>query len=185
MTGDILFLTRVWDPENDPRGDAAFDFRRINERRIELIDYLRCAFKEQFVGGIAATPYARKNYPEYIASRQLTNRKTYLGLVKSSSVCVATEGLAHSNAWKLTEYVAASKAIVTEPLYYGIPGDFRDGVNYLSFSSSDQCVAAVKQYLGAPGRIAESSQANWSYYNEWIRPDAMVRRTIETTLQCT
>lgn len=184
MTQDILFLTRVWDPKNDPQGDSLFDFPSINERRIELIEALRATFSDQFVGGIVATPYAQKKYAGYIAPRQLTNRKTYSSLVKSAAVCIATEGLARSNGWKLTEYVAASKAIVTEPLYYDVPGDFRDGVNYLSFRSSDQCVAAVGQYLADPRLIAETSQANWSYYNEWIRPDAMVLHTIETALRC-
>lgn len=180
-TRNVLFLTRVWDPQCDRHPDAG-EVHTMNERRIECIRALRSAFKDNFIGGIATTPYAVKHYPAYIAPRRLTNRSTYFRSLRSAAVCVTTEGLGHSNSWKLTEYVAASKAIVTEPLGYNVPGDFLDGVNYYSFSDAEQCVAAVRKYLDNPDRVTESSRANWEYYNGWVRPDAMVRHTINTAL---
>ena len=183
-TRNVLFFTRVWDPQGGflEREHPPGEVHTINERRVECIRALRSAFKDNFIGGIAATPYAVKHYSAYIAPRRLTNKSSYFRSLRSAAVCVTTEGLGHSNGWKLTEYVAASKAIVTEPLRYNVPGDFADGVNYYSFSDAEQCVAAVQKYLDNPDRVTESSRANWKYYNGWVRPDAMVRHTINTAL---
>src|SRR5262249_9144780 len=146
---------------------------------------LRSAFKDRFIGGVAATAYALKRYPDYIAPRHLTNRPSYFQSVRSAAVCVTTEGIWQSNGWKLAENVAASKAIVPEPLRYNVPGDFLDGRNYRSFSDPDQCASAVQFYLENPDHVAESSRANWTYYNAWVRPDAMVLNTINTALHST
>jgi hypothetical protein len=178
-TRDVLFFTRVWDPQDEHHPG---EVHTMNERRVGCIRALRSAFKDNFIGGIAATPYAVKHYSAYIAPRRLTNRSAYFRSLRSAAVCVTTEGIEQSNGWKLAEYVAASKAIVTEPLRYNVPGDFVDGVNYYSFSDAEQCVTAVRKYLDNPDTVTESSHANWKYYNGWVRPDAMVRHTINTAL---
>jgi hypothetical protein len=47
-------------------------------------------------------------------------------------------GLYESNGWKLGEYVAGSKAIVSEHLHYDAPGNFSPEQNYLEFNSADE-----------------------------------------------
>lgn len=42
-------------------------------------------------------------------------------MVKESDICITTTGLHRSIGWKFAEYIAASKAIVTEKLNYS-PG---------------------------------------------------------------
>ena len=70
---------------------------------------------------------------EMIQKRHLKKDCYFLNIVKSSDICIATTGLHKSIGWKFGEYIAASRAIITEPLYYEIPGELKRGSNYLEF----------------------------------------------------
>jgi hypothetical protein len=75
-----------------------------------------------------------------------------------------------------------SKPIVTEPLQYPVPGDLRPERNYLPFSSPEECVSRVHDYLDSPELAMESAMANHDYYRSWVRPDSIVRYTLRTAL---
>ena len=62
--------------------------------------------------------YAKKNYSSLAMPESYTNKESYLRAVKDHSICITTTGLHNWIGWKLGEYVAASRAIVTEPLKF-------------------------------------------------------------------
>ena len=103
--------------------------------------------------------------------------------MRKADVCVTTEGIDGSNGWKLAEYVAASKPIVSEPLRYGLPGDFRSGQNFLAFTTSADCVTCVQRYLAEPQLATMAAVANYDYYHTWVRPDVLIRHTIFQALR--
>jgi hypothetical protein len=104
----------------------------------------------------------------------LYSKKTYLSLMHGSSICIATTGLEGSVGWKLGEYVAAAKAIVSEPLRSVQPGDFRPGRNYLEFRTPEQCVDAVQRLVDDPAHRLDMMRKNAAYYAAYVRPDALV-----------
>jgi hypothetical protein len=178
--GPILFLTRLWDPSDD-HGPPE-DTTRLNEGRVELTRAMRNAFGDRLVGGLQPTEYALRHYPGDIAPDSLTWKRSYLEMVRDADVCVTTEGLAQSTGWKFAEYVAASKPIVTEPLTYAVPGNLREGRNYLTFRTPEECVARVNDYLTNPERAVEAAVANYDYHQTWARPDVLVRHTLAEAL---
>jgi hypothetical protein len=95
---------------------------------------------------------------------------------------VATVGLHQSNQWKLAEYVAASKAVVTERLRYEVPA-FTAPENYLSFDSAEECVERVGELLRDPALRLAMMEANRRHYEGYVRPDSAVRRTIGEALE--
>lgn len=70
---------------------------------------------------------ARRLCPELIVPDKLTGKRAYLHRMQHTEICVASTGLHGSTGWKLAEYVAAGRAIVTEPLRYTLPGGFEEG----------------------------------------------------------
>ena len=92
---------------------------------------------------------------------------------------MATTGLHGSIGWKMAEYVAASRAIVSEPLRYPVPGGFAPGRNFLEFDSLESFVAAIERLLTDATLREDIRRANWEYYLRWVRPDAQVMRTLE------
>ena len=75
--------------------------------------------------------------------------------------------------------MAAAKAIVHEEMCYSVTGDFREGVNYLSFRTPQECVEAVAKLVDNPERLQTMKRANAAYYRQYLRPDMLVRNTLE------
>jgi len=179
----ILFMARMW----DVRGDSGWrltDAKReerhfINEQRACTIRLCREAFGDQFFGGITPSRYAAEHYPDLvIADRKAVSRRAYLKRMKRSSICIATMGLHQSIGWKFAEYVAASKAIVTETLHYEVPGVFGENRNYLSFRTPEECVEAVARLVRDERLRRNLMQNNRNYYRRHVRPDRLVLNSL-------
>lgn len=175
----ILFLTRLWGREAWLEGDPANDEREeISNTRIEIIRTLRREYGDAFIGGVNDCPLSRQLAPDLIVSQGLTERRHYLKVVHDSDICIGTTGLHGSIGWKTGEYVAAAKAIVHEEMQYSVPGNF-GGDNYLSFRTAQECVEAVAKLAEDPKLLRAMKRANAAYYQQYLRPDRLVKRTLE------
>lgn len=176
----VLFMARLWDPsriESKIQSDAV---RAMNESRAECITRLRKELGPRFLGGVSHDEYSRKYFPEaLIEDASLSQKLNYLRLLKEFPICVATVGLNGSTGWKLAEYVAASKAIISEPLVYGVPGDFNAPKNYLEFRSTEELVENAVRLMDSRSVRSEMMHANRKYYLDHVRPDALVRNTLQ------
>ena len=184
--GPILFATQAWDPYGDHgqrySEDHVAERIEINNMRVECIRLLRQEFGSRFVGGLVPSAYSVKHYPEDILPSDMSKKANFLQLVKQAGICVTTMGLHQSNGWKLGEYVAASKAIVSERLRYVVPGDFSHGRNYLEFDDPQECVGRVAQLISDTPTREEMQVSNYHYYHHHLRPDRLVLNTLMTAL---
>ncbi len=180
----ILFLTRLWDPQTAPSAALAEEWDQLNSTRIECIRSCRDAFGERFTGGLLADAYALKVAQKWVQPKAMTRRGRYLKRVRESAICVATTGLHGSIGGKFAEYVAASRAVVSEPLTYTVPGDFTEGVNYLCFTGSKELVAQISRLLEERDLLHEMMRSNSRYYNEALRPDRLVANTLRRLSGC-
>lgn len=178
----VLFLTRLWSPE-EARSERSRVFRaEINATRIACIEACKREFGDRFTGGLQLESYAKKKHPELAMPGSLTNKASYLQAVKDHSICIATTGLHNSIGWKLAEYVAASRAIVTEPLKFALPGNFENGSNYLEFETPDQLVSAVQRLLSDEKLLIKIMKNNHYYYNNFVKPQNLVLNTLLTVV---
>lgn len=184
----VLFLARAWDPEgSDICTTIEADERRsINDMRAQCILALREAFGERFIGGLARTDYAVRHYPQALVPEGFsTQQRHYLRLLGDCPICIATQGLHRSNGWKLGEYVAHAKAIVSERPHFAVPGDFSEGLNFLRFDDADSCVRAVDQLMQDKLLRIRMMINNHRYYQAFLRPDQLVLNSILRGLSST
>lgn len=186
MNPKILFMARLWDVSGD---NLLQDSRKSEERkyinyvRAECIRLCRKEFGDRFFGGVNPTPYSQENYPDIVIDdKNITKRNNYLKKVKESAICISTMGLHESIGWKFAEYVAASKAIVTEKLHYEVPGEFFEGRNYLTFNTPEQCVNQLYTLLENAEQRYQMMVNNFEYYHQNVRPDRLVLNSILTVL---
>lgn len=180
-SGRVLFLTRVYALQGSSDEDSA-DRRAINATRIAVVRALREAFGDAFVGGVSDTPAARDYCPDCIAD-VATDRRTYTRMLRTADVCVTTAGRLGSNGWKLPEYVAASRCIVTEPLRYATPRPLEHGVHLREFTTPQECVAHCRELLDDAKAAAAMRQANALYYADHLRPDRLMASCLERALE--
>jgi hypothetical protein len=178
----ILLLTRLWDPVgNDAysvrsaaRERDTRDLDAINRTRIECIEACQEAFAGHFIGGLAATPHAKKIAPHLVAPETMTNKPNFMALVKASPICIATTGVILSTGWRFGEYMAASRAIVSEKVRDVLPGPFRAPSNYLEFSTVSELLRAVRELVADRSALKTMMWNNYSYYRSYGRPDSLI-----------
>ncbi len=175
----ILFMARLWDPAGDFPGQLteqmAQERHEINESRSACIRLLRQEFGDRFFGGVAATPFAVRAYSDVVLQTPSLSRKdAYLEFMKSFDIQIATMGLHGSTGWKFAEYLAASKAIVSERLCYESAGGLCEGTHYLAFNNPDSCVQAVQKLKDNDLRRDMMAQ-NEAYARRCLRPEAFAR----------
>jgi hypothetical protein len=184
----ILFMARLWDINGEYEGQLSNDKREerayINNFRASCIRLCRKEFGPNFFGGVNPTLFSIKNYKDLVVEdSKITHRKNYLELVKNSSICISTMGLHQSIGWKFAEYIAASRAIVTEQIHYELPGNISEGKNYLVFTTPEECIEKIYQLISNDNYRYEMSVNNYQYYHEFVRPDRLIMNTLFSVLR--
>lgn len=165
----IYFQTRVWEP-SDAVGD---DVLEVNEARVGVVRLLRKEFGTRFRGGVVPSPLAKRRYPDAITTEPFV-RSAYARSSRSALVGIYTRGLFHSLAFKLPEYLAGSKCIVSEPLRNRLPVSLQPGLNFLQFDTIHDCAALCDRLLSDPRLCHEMQTANWDYYQRHVRFDRRI-----------
>lgn len=182
----VLFMVRSWDPEEFP-GHSAEQIDgiiHINETRARCVKLLRKEFGKAFTGGFQHTGYAKNKFKDVLLENgDLSAKDSYIKLLQQHPICVATTGLHKSIGGKLGEYVAFSKSIVSEKLNYSVPGEFKKRSNYLEFETPEQCVEQCVKLFSDTELRCNMMKKNNIYYHEYLRPDVLVKRTLEIALK--
>lgn len=180
----IIFMARVWNPQNieDKKQKAAVE--KINETRANCIRILKKEFGGRFFGGLEIDEFSSEKYKDCLLPNQkFSKKRKYLENLKTFPICVATTGLNNSTGWKFAEYVALSKAIITEPLFFQVPGNFESGKNYLEFTTPEKLLDAATQLFENKSLRNEIMINNYRYYQAFLRPDSLVLNTLSIVFQ--
>lgn len=179
----ILFAARLWKPHRVQRDELKSERDTINARRIDIVRCLRQEFGSRFIGGIIPDEYSRQIAADaLLTDPHLSYRKSYLDLVRHASVCIATRGLLESTGWKFAEYIAASRAIVSEANANPIYGGLEEGRHYLGFNTVEECIEQVRRLIRDSALRYEMMKQNMLYYRAYLRPDALVMNTLVDAL---
>ena len=176
----ILFQAQLWDHRDpDLSPEMAEECAYINRTRIAIVRALKETYGDQFFGGLRDSALAREMAPELIQPEKYTERRKYLKLVHSCDICIGSMGLHESIGWKTAEYIAAAKAIVNESFHYSVTGDFEEGKHYLAFSTAEECIEAVRILVENTEKRLEMQAANAKYYQEYLKPEVLVKHTLD------
>ncbi|MBW4049349.1 MAG: hypothetical protein HIU89_15935 [Proteobacteria bacterium] len=178
----VLFMARTWDPnESSSELDTKrkIDRDAINQMRANCIRALRDAFGESFFGGFAPSAFASMAYPDLVLNNKSYKKRNYIDTLRSSTIGVTTAGLHGSIGWKMAEYVAFSRAIVSEKFDAAIPGNFSETSNYLSFQNADECVNQVRKLVNDDELRRRMMRNNRDYYLKYLCPKKQVARSLD------
>ena len=179
LPAKVLFMTQLWDPRETGSRDKADERESLNNMRAKCVLLLKKEFGGQFLGGLRHDDYSRSKWADcLLPDHRPANKSRYLKLLSEFPICVATTGLHGSTGWKLGEYVSQSKAIVTEPLMYRVPGRFDAERNYLKFSTPEGCVECVTRLFEDYQLRCKLMMNNFRYYHSYVRPDSLVLNSL-------
>ena len=176
-TAAVLFQTRIWE-DHEARGD---DPDAINDQRVRLVRVLKQGLGERFCGGLLPTPLALRRYPDLVTKRAVSPA-AFARWQRGLLIGVYSRGLHYSTAWKLGEYFAGSMCVVAEPPRNQLPVRLTEGVEFLAFSSPDECVAACESILASPDLQRTMRSAAYNYYQREVAPEAHLRSCLDRAL---
>ena len=183
----VLFMARAWDPEGESAALSASEKAErtiINTTRARCIQLLRKELGSRFYGGFAQTKYAMQTYKALVLKSPLSaGKKNYLSLLRDYPICISTTGLHGSIGWKMAEYVAFSKSIVSERLKRVVPCDFEPKQHYSEFDTPEECVQQTIQLIEDKPSRQLMMENNWTYYNNHLAPDKLIWRTLDIAAQ--
>src|SRR5207244_4503884 len=144
------------------------DFEQINAERVGIVRALSKTFGPRFIGGLIPTNYAKSRYPDAV-STHASDRKSYVALAKRCLIGIYTRGLHNSIAFKMAEYLASSKCIVSCPLVHELLAPLTSD-NCLYFTTPNECVRYCESLLNDPDAVAAMRQGNFRYYRDHVEP---------------
>ena len=181
----VLFMTAAHDPYDDPYRSKEKIEERVhnNERRADCVRLLRKELGPNFYGGFIHNKFSVEKYKDVLLDMPTNSKKKrYLLRLKKFPICIATTGIHGSIGWKFAEYVAFSKAIVSERLEYEIPGQFGPMRNYLVFSSPDECVEQSVKLMADDELRYQLMTNNAEYYQSYVKPNILVFNALSNVI---
>lgn len=161
----VFFASSVWAPD-----DAC------NQVRAWFMEAAEKQPRIRFEGGF--TPPHRDDVQEYV--RYQINRRYsiqgYLQRLRRSAVAFNTPAVLDCHGWRLAEYFALGKAVLSTPLRRALPAPLEHGVHLHLVPSEPQAIAAGLDVLCADAgyRIALGCNAR-KYFERYLAPAAVMR----------
>jgi glycosyltransferase involved in cell wall biosynthesis len=167
----VFFISSLWIHQN------CQDHTNLMRRKfIETCQKADCDFE----GGFKA----QENHPQYEEFKHLCFLKRYSTLdyikkTKASAIVFNTPTVHNCHGWKLGEFLAMGKAIISTPLLNRLPEDLRHGENIHFISSIDEIESAIQLLLNDHGYRKKLEMGAKAYYEKFADPQRVIKRILE------
>ena len=100
----------------------------------------------------------------------------YIDSTKKSWVVFNTPSVQGCHGWKLGEYLAMGKCILSMPHNNRFPSDFINRVHYYGMESEEEILPTLRLLHDSPDVVSQLSMNSHKYYDDYLRPDVMIER---------
>lgn len=142
--GNIIFHTRLWNPDNHADEAEKERRRNQNEFRINACRILKKTYKNASIG-LFTDDLSSVIAPDILLDSKHSDKNTYFKDLDKHDICIADDGLKDTPGWKIGEYLLHGKAVITTPLNIEVD-NFNEYTNYEKLSTRNS-------YLELPHKI--------------------------------
>lgn len=163
-----------------------------NKYRGEFINICKNVF-EKYDVGLFYIPGAENEFPPYqqykkefkdILIDKRIGMKDYLKGTRLSSIVFNTPSVCQCHGWKLAEYLAMGKAIISTPLSNVMPGDFKNGEHYICCNDVDSMEQMIRALHDDETMRNELKCNAKKYFEEYLSPHAVINRILDRAYSC-
>ncbi len=150
-----------------------------NSNRLAFIKACKAIPGLSFEGGFA--PRQNRDIHDFDAYTTASRYSAgeYFSKTKRSSLVFNTPAVLDCHGWKLGEYLALGKAILSTPLSREMPGTFLNGVHYYETDSNGDYTVAIKAILEDDKLRHELEKNALTYYQQYLAPNQVIARLME------
>jgi glycosyltransferase involved in cell wall biosynthesis len=130
-------------------------------------------------------PYVRykEEFKDVLATERIS-MQAYIRGTRRSAVAFNTPSVCLCHGWKLAEYLAMGKAIISTPLSNVMPGEFVDGVHYRCCGDVATIEDVMKELRADESKRESLKQNAKAYFEEYLSPCAVVKRILDRAYLC-
>lgn len=165
---NIYFLANYW--SQSPK---------TNDLRLQFLKGVERVPGITLTGGFWSAGEVPSEYSAYPLDHPVPHSE-YLRETRRSMVVFNTPAVHGCLGWKLGEYLALGKAIVSTPLNRRMPGEFRSGQQYHLVGESEDAIADGLKEIAADNsyrrRLEEGARQYWEQH---LAPERVAHRLIE------
>ena len=176
--GNVIFYTRLWNPDNHPDDDEKERRMLQNEFRINACRIVKKEFKNASVG-LYNESLSNKLAPDLLLSQDKSDKKNYLKKLAHYDIGIADDGLKNTPGWKIGEYLLYGKAVISTPLNICVD-DFKEHINYerLSSRSSYDEIPEKIEFLLKGKKYLEMGENNFRWSEIYLHPKNYIFRIL-------
>ena len=176
--GNVLYQTRLWNPDNHPDEFEKKRRKLQNEFRINACRIIKKNFKNSSVG-LVADDFSQKMAPDLVLNSSDSKRGNYFNTLKNTDIGIADDGLKDTPGWKIGEYLLSGKAVISTPLNI-VVDEFQEHINYerLSSRNSYEEIPDKINHLLKNKNYLELGQHNFDWSSKYIHPRNYLKRIL-------
>jgi hypothetical protein len=167
----VYFNSRLWFQQNCIEG--------TNLNRKDFVEHckaMNCTFEGGFFASADHSQY--EEFKNIIARKDDT--KTYFEKTKLSTLVFNTPTVHNCHGWKLAEFLAMGKAIISTPFSNMLPVDLEHGKNIHFISDPKELKSAI-ELLFSNDDYKESLEAGAKeYYLNYVNPTSVIKNIFDT-----
>lgn len=165
--GYVFFASTLWKKEAS-----------TNRFRAHFIEACRSLPGIEFEGGFIRRPDVL-GFDQLMIDRRYPAAE-YLGKVQRSTVVFNTPAVASCHGWKLAEFLALGKAIISTPPVRALPAPLEDGVHVHYVDGSQDEIRRAAERIAGDDDYRRRLEANArAYYLRYLSPTRVVERVFD------
>jgi hypothetical protein len=164
----IFFISTLWQHDNCVTG--------TNVLRKKFIDLCKMNEKIEFEGGF----YSNASHPQYNEYKDIIfldrySIDEYIKKTKLSSFVFNTPAVFNCHGWKLGEYLAMGKAIISTPISNEMPEELIHGKNIHIVNNNDELEEAINLLVNDEEYRKNLEMGTNSYYEKYASPKNVIK----------
>jgi len=150
----------------------------VNELRARYMRLVKASDKVLFEGGFVCLDHDQMLGYDDLRHPRLSYRR-WLQLTRSSAVVFNTPGVHGCLGWKLGEYLALGKAIISTPILRQLPADLEHGTHIHVVDGSEDSMRDAIQHITCDDAYRLRLEANSrAYFDRYVNPRAAIQRLV-------
>lgn len=167
----VFFLSTLWYSDMWNKNDEG-----VNLRRAYFIRACKKILGDKFEGGLLGDSSSSKELFADVLCHNRESFSSWLEKTKQSALVFNTPAFWNCHGWKLGEYLALGKCILSTQLSNDLPYPLEHGVNIHFVENTEESMReAIEYILSHPEYRHKLEQGAKEYWNKYGTPEASLR----------
>lgn len=150
-----------------------------NPERAHFMRAAKVAFGQGFTGGfVGGTESERKRYPDLLIDDRV-KRTAWIQRTIRSTVVFNNPAVSGCLGWKLGQYLALGKAMISTAIVNALPAELEHGRHIHFINNLEEIPEAIDRVQRDSAYRRRLEQGAHDYWNRWLTPDVIARRAID------